>query len=112
MKRLILALVLTLALVLSASALAGSFVYANKYWSAGEGASSSYSSSWWRNIFSKQAQGFDTTITFIDNVGYGWHSTVRGTGQYLETHWLSSQVKKAHCRAHVSNFYGSCVAVN
>lgn len=112
MKQLITGLVVALALVLSSSALAGSVVYANHYWSAGQGAGSSYSPSWWRNIFSKQAPGFDTTITFIDNVGYGWHATVRGRGQYLETHWLSSQVKKAHCVAHMSNFYGTCVVVN
>jgi hypothetical protein len=112
MRRTIVGLVLALALAFAASAFAGSVVYANYYWYAGKGAGSSYSSSWWRNMFSKQGPGFDTTITFIDNAGYGWHATVRGPGQYLVTHWLSSQVKKAHCVAHASNFYGTCVVVN
>jgi hypothetical protein len=110
MKRTVLALALALALVFSAGALAGSFTYANQYWSAGQGAGTYYSSSWFQNRFNKSAPGFDTTITFIDNISYGWHSTVRGPGQFLETHWLSSQVKKAHCRANVSNFNGICVA--
>jgi len=112
MRRLLVGLVLAFVLALPASALAGSYVYASWKWYAGQGAGSSYSSSWWRNLFQKQAPGYDTTITFIDNVSYGWHATVRGPGQYLETHWLSSQVKKAHCVANVGGFYGDCVAVN
>jgi hypothetical protein len=105
-------LVLALALAISADALAGSYVYGGWWWSAGQGASSTYSSTWWRNVFGKRAPGFDATVTFIDNVGYGWHATVRNSGQYTETHWLSSQVKKAHCVAHVGNAYGGCTVVN
>ena len=112
MKRLLVALVLAFALVLPASAAAGAYIYGYTRWSAGQGAGSSYSSSWWRNLFQKDAGGYDTTITFIDNVGYGWHATVRGPGQYLETHWLTSQVKKAHCVANVGGFTGQCVVVN
>ena len=56
---------------------------------------------------------FDSTITFIDNVSYSWHSTLRGPGTYLSTHWLSSQVKKAHCRSNVAaSAMGTCVVVN
>jgi hypothetical protein len=108
MKRLIAALVLALALALPASALAGSYLYANWTWYAGEGTSSPYSSSWWRNYFQKNVSA-DTTVTFIDNVSYGWHATVRASNPYLETHWYSSQVKKGYCLAHVGGFFGSCV---
>lgn len=105
--------VLAFALALCTSAWAGSATYySSPYWSAGQGASSSFSSSWWRNIMAKSAS-FDSTITFIDNVSYGWHSTVRGPGTYLTTHWFSSQVKKAHCRANVaSSAHAACTVQN
>lgn len=90
------------ALVTSATAWAGATNYlVSSYWSPGQGGSSAFSSSWFQNIMIKNA-GFDSTITFIDNVSYGWHATTRGYATYLETHWLSSQVKKAHCRANVA----------
>lgn len=112
MKRLRVALLLVVALALSASASAGSTTYAAwSYWSAGQGASTSYSPSWWRNLFYKP-KGFDTTVTFIDNVGYGWHATVRNAGTLTDTYWFSSQTKKAHCRANVNGPYGACTAYN
>lgn len=112
MKRRILgfASVLALALALAAGAWAGVSTYAVwSYWSAGQGAATSFSPSWFRNVFSKSAS-FDTTVTFIDNVSYSWHATVRSYGTYVETHWLSSQVKKAHCRANAKGSYGACTA--
>lgn len=114
MKRSLLAVtVLAFALALCTSAWAGSVsYYSSPGWSPGQGASSSFSSSWWQSIMAKNAS-FDSTVTFIDNVSYSWHSTLRGSGTYLSTHWLSSQVKKAHCRANVSSSaYASCTAVN
>ena len=48
-----------------------------------QGAGSSYSSGWHYNYFFKDGIGHDTTVTFIDNVSYGWHDTVRGT-DYLD----------------------------
>ena len=42
------------------------------YWPPGNGGSSSYSN-WFYNFFSKSAGGYDTTVTFIDNVSYSWH---------------------------------------
>ena len=104
---------LVVALALSASASAESVnYYSNASWSAGQGGSSTFSSSWFMNIIAKSSS-FDSTITFIDNVSYSWHSTLRGPGTYLSTHWLSSQVKKAHCRANTSGFvWAACTAYN
>lgn len=105
--------VLAFALALCTSAWAGSVTYySSPSWSAGQGGSSSFSSSWWRNIMGKNA-GFDSTITFIDSSSYGWHSTVRGHGTFLSTHWFSSQGKKGHCRANVAaSAHATCTAVN
>jgi hypothetical protein len=101
---------LVVGLVLAASAWAGAYTYAgNSYWPAGLSAATWFSPSWYRNAFYKNAT-FDTTITFIDNVSYSWHATVRSRSQYVETHWLSWQVKKAYCRANTSGPYGACVA--
>lgn len=115
MKRLICACTLVVAAALASNAFAGSVAYySSPSWSPGMGASSAFSSSWWQSGFSK-SHGFDTTVTFIDNTGYNWHSTVRGWAIWQHTHWLSSAVKKAHCR---SNVYASagrssyCVATN
>jgi hypothetical protein len=113
-KRRILAFasVLVVALALAASTWAGTTTYAVwSYWSAGQGAGTSFSPSWWRNVFYKTAY-FDTTVTFIDNASYAWHATVRSSGTYVETHWFSSQVKKAHCRANAVGSYGACTAYN
>ena len=102
---------LVVALALSASASAESVnYYSTSSWSAGQGGSSSFSSSWFMNIIAKSSS-FDSTITFIDNVSYSWHSTLRGPGTYLSTHWLSSQVKKAHCRANVAVYSSTSCAV-
>jgi hypothetical protein len=111
MKRLICALMLTFALGLVSNALAGTVTYAGYYsWPAGQAASTSYSPNWYRNTFYKTTS-FDTTLTFIDNVSYSWHSTVRSWGTYVETHWLSSQTKKAHCRANTrGSSWAACTA--
>jgi len=114
MKRSLLAVtVLAFALALCTSAWAGSVsYYSSPYWSAGQGGSSSFSSSWWRSTMGKNAS-FDSTVTFIDNVSYSWHSTLRGYDTYLATQWFSSQVKKAHCRANASaSAWAGCTAWN
>jgi hypothetical protein len=111
MRGLILVLVVAFTLAFAASASAAQATYAEgSYWPAGQGASSSFSSSWVINIFSKSTS-FDATITFIDNVSYSWHSTLRSTSTYMRTHWFSSQTKKAHCRANAtgSGFAGCTV---
>ena len=102
-----------LSLVFAASAWAGSTTYAGSWsWPAGQAYSTSFSSSWWGTRFYKTAS-FDTTLTFIDNVSYGWHSTVRGWAVNQETHWFSSQVKKAHCRANTgASTWAACTAYN
>lgn len=101
------------ALVLATAALAGTSTYAGpRYWMANETGGSAYSSSWWRNAFSKQSSGYDTTVTFIDNVGYGWHNTVRNSSLVTYTTWFSSQVKRGHCKANQGYFNGSCWVVN
>lgn len=103
MKRLVVAIALVAAaLVIGATARAAVVPYmSSSWWSVGMGNSSAYSSSWFQNVMSKNAP-FDSTITFIDNTSYSWHATRRGTHWYLSTHWLTSQVKKAHCRSNVS----------
>jgi hypothetical protein len=102
MNRLLAILVLALvSLVVGATAQAAVIQYANdSYWGAGEGKGSAFSSSWFQNTMYKSAP-FDSTITFIDNVSYAWVNTRRSTAGYMQTHWLSSQVKKAHCRSNV-----------
>ena len=113
MRRRAFVAVLALALVLSAGAWAGATNYAGyQYWPAGQAAGSAFSPSWFQNIFYKTSS-FDTTVTFIDNVSYGWHFTVRSWATYVETHWMSSQVKKAHCRAHTTGgSWAACTVYN
>lgn len=114
MSRSLLTLVVAaLALALCTSAVAGSSsYYSSPWWVSGQGASSSFSSAWVQDIMVKAAP-FDSTIAFIDNVSYSWHSTLRGPGTYLETHWFASNVKKGHCRANVaSNAYAACTVVS
>lgn len=115
MRRLALLIALVLAsAALSTAAWAGTTTYAGSwYWSAGQAYSTSYSPSWWNNVFYKTAS-FDTTLTFIDNKTYSWHSTVRGWGTYQTTHWLSSQAKKAYCRANTTggSVWAACTAHN
>ena len=103
MKRLVVALAIPIAaLALGASALAAVVPYmSSSWWSAGMGNGSAYSSAWYMNVMAKNAP-FDSTVTFIDNTTYSWHSTRRGYDTYLSTHWLTSRVKKAHCRSNVS----------
>ena len=79
-----------------------------RFWLAGESGGSTYSASWTRNAFNKERSGFDTTVTFIDNVGYRWHETIRNTSMVTYTFWWTSQVKKAHCKANISGFNGGC----
>jgi hypothetical protein len=114
MSRYLLALVVTaLALAFCTSAVAGSTsYYSSPWWVSGQGGSSSFSSAWMQDIMVKNAP-FDSTIAFIDNVSYSWHSTLRGPGTYLETHWFASNVKKGHCHANVgSTSWAACTVVS
>jgi len=104
--------VLLVALVLATAAAAGATQYAGAHWLPGGTGGSSFSSSWWRNAFNKASGGHDTTVTFIDNVSYSWHETVRNTSLVTSTVWFSSQVKKAHCRANTGYFNGACWVFN
>jgi hypothetical protein len=111
MKRLFAACVTAVFLVFVAGAFAAEEHYSGgvRYWQAGWGAGSSFNPSWARTTFGKYGSGWDTAVTFIDNVSYSWHMTVRNREQLTQTWWFTSQNKKAHCRAYMSNFYGSCV---
>ncbi|MBA2741268.1 MAG: hypothetical protein H0U46_04580 [Actinobacteria bacterium] len=115
MRRLICAIAIFVVTMFASNAWAGSVpYYSSKWWTPGMGGSSAFSSSWWQSGFAK-AGGFDTTVTFIDNTGYNWHATVRGWATWQHTHWLSSDVKKAHCRSNVSfngGISSTCVASN
>ena len=110
--RRILMLVVTLAaaLTLASTALASyGYVWPSRGWSSGQEASSTFSSAWKRNWFQKNAAGFDTSVTFIDNVSYSWHRTVRNTYQVTATDWFVANVKKAYARSYASGFTGNCV---
>jgi len=111
MTRPILALAPTVvALVIAAVAGAGTSTYVGpQYWPPGNGGSSSYSN-WSYNFFSKSAGGYDTTVTFIDNVSYSWHRTVRNTAKDQYTFWVgpSGMQRKGHCLSHAGGFNGSC----
>jgi hypothetical protein len=102
------ALVAALTFASTASATYG-YVWPSRSWSYGQDASSSYSSTWKRNWFQKSSQGYDTSVTFIDNVSYSWHDTVRNTYMVTATDWYSSAVKKAYARSYASGFSGNCI---
>ena len=107
MKRLTMVLLL-FALTFATSAWAAPYTYAQNWnWQTGWGGGSAFSSRWWQNGFGKDA-GAIGTVTFIDNVSYGWHVTVRNDSEFTATQWFSSQVKKGHCRANSSGFSGVC----
>jgi hypothetical protein len=114
MKRIAVAVAASIAtLAVASAALAGPTTYAGpKTWAPGESAGSAFSASWDYNYFFKPSSGYDTTVTFIDNVSYSWHATVRNTAMATYTYWSPDQVKKGHCRAHTGYHPGSCVVVN
>ena len=109
MRKVVLLLVLAVALVWAGAALATEgYGGSPRYWYPGDSAGSSWSSGWTYNGFNKATSGYDTTVTFIDNVSYGWHATVRNTGMVTYTNWWSSQTKKGHCRANTGYHWGGC----
>ncbi len=108
MRKLILLLVVAGALVVVSTSLAAVAYGGPRYWYPGDAAGSSYSSSWTHNSFSKATGGYETTVTFIDNVSYAWRATVRNSDMVTYTNWWSSQVKKAHCKAHAGHHWGDC----
>ena len=108
MRKLVLLLALTSALVSAGAALAAETYGGPRYWNPGDSAASSWQSGWTRNAFNKATSGYETTVTFIDNVSYAWHSTVRNSETVTYSYWWSSQVKKGHCRAHTGGHWGGC----
>jgi hypothetical protein len=101
-------LVAMAALVFTSTAVAA-YAYAGpRYWYPGEAAGGSWSSGVTYNGFNKATSGYDTTVTFIDNVSYGWNATVRNSEMVTYTRWWSNQVKKPHCRAHRGYHWGGC----
>ena len=101
-------LALVVALVLSVSAYASYQYAAYQSWGYLQDASSTYASNWTQNWFQKDAQGFDTTVTFIDNSTYSWHNTVRNTYKTTATTLTWSGTTKAYCQSHTTGFFGSC----
>lgn len=113
MKRVALVLASSIAaLALASSAVASATAYYGyagpRFWWAGESGGSTYSANWSYNAFNKERSGFDTTVTFIDNVSYAWHATIRNKSMITSTYWGASQAKKGHCKANVSGFNGGC----
>jgi hypothetical protein len=95
-------------LVLAATALGATTYAGPRQWWAGQGAGSSFSK-WTWNDFAKVSSGYDTTVTFIDNVSYSWHATVRNSSMVTHTAYWGPEVRKGHCRANVGGFWGSCI---
>src|SRR5687768_6969003 len=89
MRKVVLLLALASALVFAGTALAVETYGGPTYWFAGLSAGSSWSSGWSRNSFDKNASGYDTTVTFIDNTSYRWHATVRNQEMATYTNWWS-----------------------
>ena len=110
MRKLVLLLALTTALVFAGAALAVRDVRRAAVLEPGRLAGSSWQSGWTRNSFNKATSGYETTVTFIDNVTYAWHATIRNRDTVTYTNWWSSQVKKAHCKAHTGYHWGGCHA--
>jgi hypothetical protein len=108
MRKLVLLLVLTSALVFAGAALAVETYGGPRYWYPGDSAGSSWQSSWRRTSFNKPTSGYETTVTFIDNVSYAWHGTVRNAEMVTYTYWWTSQIKKAHCKTHTGYHWGGC----
>lgn len=101
-------LAIAVALIAATTAFA-SYQYAGyRSWGFLQDASSSYASNWTQNWFQKDLQGFDTTVTFIDNSSYSWHNTVRNTFKTTATTLTWSGTTKAYCQSHTSGFFGSC----
>jgi hypothetical protein len=105
----VLGVVVVSSLVFACSAFA--YDYAGyQSWSYLESYDSTYSTGWYVNVFAKDSQGFDTTVTFIDATGYNWHNTVRNILANTGTGWGDgSETRKAHCLSHTSGFFGRCI---
>jgi hypothetical protein len=111
MRKLILLLGLAGALAWASTAIAVTGYAGPRYWYPGDDAgTSSFQSGWNVNDFNKPSSGYDATVTFIDNVSYGWHATVRNRDMVTHTWWSSSQAKKAYCKAHTGYHWGGCYA--
>ncbi len=108
MRTLVLLAAVASALVFAGVALATESYGGPRYWYPGDSAGSSWNAGWSWNSFNKGTSGYETTVTFIDNVSYGWHATVRNRDMITYTNWWSSQVKKAHCRANSGYHWGGC----
>ena len=108
MRRFIVLLALASSLVFAGAVLAVESYGGPRYWYPGEGAGSSWSSSWNRNAFNKATSGYETTVTFIDNASYAWRATVRNADMVTYTYWWSAQGKKAHCKTHSGYHWGGC----
>jgi hypothetical protein len=113
MKKLACSIVLVAALSVVGGALASVETFAGpRYWYPGESAGSSYRGSWYRATFNKASSGYETTVTFIDNVSYSWHGTSRNADIVTVALWFSGQTKRAHCRAHRGYHWGGCYVMD
>ena len=108
MRTFVLLVAVVIALAVAGTALAAQAYGGPRYWYPGEGAGGPWGSGWTYNGFHKQGSGFDTTVTFIDNVSYAWRATVRNRDHVTYTNWWSSQVKKPHCKSHAGYHWGGC----
>ncbi len=109
MRRLTMVMLAIAVALIAATTPVASYQYAGyRSWGFLQDASSTYASNWTQNWFQKDLQGFDTTVTFIDNLSYSWHNTVRNTFKTTATTLTWSGTTKAYCQSHTSGFFGSC----
>jgi hypothetical protein len=80
------------------------------YWSYGQDANSSYSTGWNYNLFNADTYGQDKMVTFVDNVSYSWHNTVRTTGKAVTTWAANGTSRKGYCKSYdgSGNLWAAC----
>ncbi len=109
MRRLVFAVALLVAAIVSSVALAASELHLpGQYYAGQTDSGSSYSSSW-RTEISHTTSSTDRSVTLIDNVSYSWHDTERGTGADIDAHWSSATGKKGYCILHQGGYVGCSV---
>ncbi|MDX6515436.1 MAG: hypothetical protein QOH73_1102 [Gaiellaceae bacterium] len=96
----------------TADAMVGYYYAGPKSWANGQDASSSYATTHNFNDMSASSAGYDKMTTFVDNVSYSWHNTVRNTAYETIARWASNGTsRKGYCKAYTS-LYAYCFVGN
>lgn len=96
-------------LLFASTAFAGVYGYYHAF-QYNESYGSGYSTGWVINSFYADLSGYSKTVTWINNVDYGWSGTVTNTSVDTKTtRSTGSPAVKAHCHSNsFSPFYGWC----